>query len=594
MEVSEIASGGMGSVYRARDTVLDRMVAIKVMIRDDARVQDIQRLQREATAAARLSHGNLVAVLDFGIAEDTSPYLVMEYVEGPTLKEKISEKGQLDVGTTLDLVAQIARGLDHAHRHGVIHRDLKPANIVITGAEDGSPLARVIDFGIARLEGIDESGRKLTRTNAIVGSPLYMSPEQVRGEPADERSDIYSLGCIVFECLTGMVPFRGTSALETMRMHVEEPPPPVCDASGNTLPAPVENLITRALSKAPEDRYQTMAEFLSDIEAAQEVKAVSARELNEFTVKPEPMALPVSLLVKIIPVAATIFCGIVLGCQILRQSNEVSPRVEVPAKGTPFERDLHSNKVNGPDSVKISITTDEAIDWDKIDSWRQGKRVLLELEVSKIPLSQYKQIASHPDIYGICLRDCNISNKILEDLSVCKNLMLVSLDGSSGFTAVGLAHLQRLPGLKELTLSKTNLNDDFCQVITPLKRLTHLNLKGNRDLSDKSIIPICKSLTELQNLHLANTGITDDAMLTIASLRHLKTLMLGHTAISDVGIGHLRSNSLERVSLIYTNVTVDGVSRLTGLKGMKCIWVPKSILESGIRNRGRCIIRSSE
>lgn len=599
-DVSEIGSGGMGAVYWAKDTVLDRMVAVKVLNSASARVQDIQRIQREATAAARLSHDNLVAVLDFGIADDGSPYLVMEYVEGPTLKRLIGRKGSLELGTALEILAQIASGLDHAHRHGVIHRDLKSANIVVTRTYNGRPLARVIDFGIARLEDLDETGNRLTRTNAIMGSPLFMSPEQVRGETADERSDIYSLGCIFFECLTGRTPFRGESAMETMRMHTEEQPPALSEAAARELPAQVENIIARSLAKAPDDRYQSMADLLSDIDEALAIEPVCPLDVNELTVEPEPKKLSALHLLAFIVVSAAIIGSAILGHQVWKQGKEaVSLRANVPPAGykqsevtNAIDDSNYRLKKETPRFVEILVSTKEALDWDKINSLAKHRPMNLELEESTIPLHDYERIAATGKIYGVRLINCNISDEILERLSYSKYIEQLSLDGSSGFTPAGLAHVQRMPVLADLNLTTTGLTDAYCEQLTPLKGLKRLDLKKNKDVGDRSIIPICKSLSGLKYLQLSFTGVTDAAMPTIASMKNLKLLMLGGTAITDAGISHLHSESLERVSLVDTDVTVRGVSRLTSLKGMKRIWLPNSISPKDIRHRGKIILDS--
>ncbi|MGD9684896.1 MAG: serine/threonine-protein kinase [Candidatus Obscuribacterales bacterium] len=257
-----LGTGGMGKVLKVRDRSLDKILAVKVLSlelgAEKKGASQLERFQREARAAGRLKHENLVSVLDFGITSENFPYLVMEFIEGPTLKELIaSSNGRLAIDEALDYLRQIASGMASAHSQGVVHRDLKSANIIVTQGR-----VKIIDFGIARL--LDQSGQHLTRTNVLLGSPLYMSPEQIRSERADERSDIYSFGCLIHECLTGRPPFRGATALETMTMHEKEEPPSLTDDFG---PA-IESLARKCLAKSPGARYQTMQAVIEDIEGA--------------------------------------------------------------------------------------------------------------------------------------------------------------------------------------------------------------------------------------------------------------------------------------------------------------------------------------
>lgn len=604
VDLSEIGSGGMGAVYRARDTVLDRLVAVKVLVGGSAGWQDIRRFQREATAAARLSHDNLVKILDFGIGNDTSPYLVMEYVEGPTLKQLIGKNGPLAPGAALELMAQVARGLAHAHRHGVIHRDMKSANIVVTESDDGSSLARVIDFGIARLEGANEKDKKLTCTNAIVGSPFYMSPEQVRGEPADERSDIYSLGCVLFESLTGRTPFRGENPMETMQMHIEEPPPSLGGAVDPGMPASLEELVARALAKKPCDRYQTMDDFLDSIERALDNESFCQLDVSDGLVEPGGTGIS-SISRSFIWAAfpAVVIIGAGIACyQVLKPGREVARLpASVPAPpGRPkevnaaMEHDSYSiGRSRDADFLEIVISTDRTLDWDRIDALAEDRPFVLELKESRISSGDCLRIASHPKIYGVRLIECTISNDILKCLTNSGRLQKLSLYGSSGFTEAGLVHLQEMKSLVELNLGKTELTDDCSQYIIPLVNLIRLDLRKNDRITDRSIRSICSELHDLQFLQLSFTGISDEVMPAIASLGQLKELMVGRTRISDVGIEKLTNKKLERVSLVETGVTAEGVERLSGLESMEIIWVSPSLLSEGIRSKGKCQIKAS-
>ncbi|MCA9818022.1 MAG: serine/threonine protein kinase, partial [Cyanobacteria bacterium HKST-UBA01] len=220
-----LGKGGMGIVYLARDLVLGRTVAIKTLSSAAATESQLIRFQKEARAAAKLNHDHIVRVIDFGIMKNGDPYMVMDYVQGSDLNEylKAPERNQ-KLLLVLDLAIQIVGALAHAHGQGVVHRDLKSANIVVTEDDDGEPRAMVIDFGIAQLStlAVPADNTLFESTgNAVIGSPGYISPESIKADRVDFRTDIYSFGCVFFEMLTGKLPYIGETALATMEMHIK-------------------------------------------------------------------------------------------------------------------------------------------------------------------------------------------------------------------------------------------------------------------------------------------------------------------------------------------------------------------------------------
>jgi serine/threonine-protein kinase len=240
-----LGRGGMGSVWRGVDTTLHRPVAVKLLtLEGDATLTE--RFHLEARAAARLNHPNLIAVYDFG-DRDGRPYLVMELVEGRSLAEELTACGPLEAGRAADIAAQIARGLATAHQLSVVHRDIKPGNLML--ATDGA--VKIADFGIARL--IDEASAALTAAGHVMGSSAYLAPERALGSPAGPASDVYSLGCVLYEMLTGQPPFRGDTAAAVAHQHVQaDPTPPGLLRPG--LPAPLTDLLPHLLAKTPESR----------------------------------------------------------------------------------------------------------------------------------------------------------------------------------------------------------------------------------------------------------------------------------------------------------------------------------------------------
>lgn len=262
-----IGRGGMAEVYEGTDRRLNRRVAIKVLRPDLARDPMFQeRFRREAQSAAGLNHPNIVAIYDTGedlIGDGANqvsvPYIVMEFVDGVTLRHMLNNGPRILPERALEVIAGVLAALDYAHRHGIVHRDIKPANIMINTNGD----AKVMDFGIARA--MSDAATSVTATSAVMGTAQYLSPEQARGELVDARSDIYSSGCVLYELLTGVTPFNGDSPVAIAYQHVNEPPKPP-SALDNSIPSSLDSITLGALAKSPSNRYQTAAEMRSDVE----------------------------------------------------------------------------------------------------------------------------------------------------------------------------------------------------------------------------------------------------------------------------------------------------------------------------------------
>jgi len=272
--LSLLGKGGMGSVYRVRHKLLNVELALKTL--DSQRLSDAnssRRFQTEAKAAFSLKHPNLVKVHDFGVLENGHPFLVMDLVQGRTLQSLIKERGQLPLEELEPIFSQLCFGLAHAHHHHqVVHRDIKPANIMIVDAmeraDEGS--VKILDFGIAKIVKEDRGEMDaLTQTGEIFGSPYYMSPEQCAGESIDHRSDVYSLGCVLFEAITGTPPLVGTNSLRTMMLHVNEKAPSLKEATLGTQYSPaLEQIVAKMLAKSPADRYPDLGMVAIDLHRA--------------------------------------------------------------------------------------------------------------------------------------------------------------------------------------------------------------------------------------------------------------------------------------------------------------------------------------
>ncbi len=266
--ISVVGKGGMSFVYKATHLLLRKTVAIKTLLPHlTVQATSLQRFQQEAQAASNLKHPNIIAIHNFGTTPDGEPYLVMDYVEGSSIAEEIDKYGFVHVDRAVEIFIQVADALAHAHQRGIIHRDLKPSNILLLEKEGKKDFVNIVDFGIAKMLPQDGSEAiNLTQTGEVFGSPLYMSPEQCRGEKLDARADIYSMGCLMYETLTGRAATSGDNTMEVLYNHIHEIPAPM-KAPLTYIPSQLEKIVFKTLAKDPAQRYQSMEQLRDELKA---------------------------------------------------------------------------------------------------------------------------------------------------------------------------------------------------------------------------------------------------------------------------------------------------------------------------------------
>src|SRR5580700_999428 len=279
-----VGRGGMAEVFRARDIRLDRIVGVKTLRDDLARDQTFQaRFRREAQSAASLNHPSIVAVYDTGEDMATGvpvPYIVMEYVDGRTVRDLLQDGHRLLPERSLEIIDGVLRALDYSHQAGIVHRDIKPGNVMVTRNGD----IKVMDFGIARA--MSDAQATMTQTAQVIGTAQYLSPEQARGERVDSRSDLYSTGCLLYELLTGRPPFTGDSPVAIAYQHVRENPVPPSRVDPD-VPPWADAIVLKAMAKSPADRYQTAGDMRADLQRAASGMPVAAAPPTRFDMYPQ-------------------------------------------------------------------------------------------------------------------------------------------------------------------------------------------------------------------------------------------------------------------------------------------------------------------
>lgn len=297
--VQRIGTGGMGSVYKAEQPDMNRLVAIKILHPKLTNRQDLaSRFRREARAMAQLSHPNTVTVFNYGELEDGSLYIVMEFLEGRNMNRAVKREGPLPVERAVPILIQVCGALQEAHSMGIIHRDLKPENIFLTKQMGIDDYPKVLDFGLAKVteQQMRPGSVNLTQEGMVFGTPEFMSPEQAQGQPLAGTSDIYSLAVILYEALTGKLPFDARTPMEYIQKHVTDTPIPLSDrVSGLKFPRGLDDVIARALQKNPGDRYQSAIEFAAALRPyAGEASAVVDSIFQLTPAPPSVVVAPVS------------------------------------------------------------------------------------------------------------------------------------------------------------------------------------------------------------------------------------------------------------------------------------------------------------
>ncbi len=529
--LSLLGQGGMSAVFKARNLVLNRIVAIKILLGNrNLNEQALLRFQQEARAASQLDHPNIVKVHDFSVSIDHAPYMVMDYVEGSSIADLIASEGQLDPYRSIDLILQACDALGHAHEQGVVHRDLKPSNIMVTSLKDGRELAKIVDFGVAKLIEEEQAATpQLTRTGEVFGSPLYMSPEQCLGKKVDARSDVYSLACVLFEELTGAPPFRAENVLATMHMHISDAPPELTKIRSDLHNgARLSSILLTALSKNPEQRFNSMKAF--------------AAALKEAALKPQ----------------AGIFRRLGTHLNILRKTQESN-------------RQLPFLIVTTISALLVSITTwwawqsHKALETLKSQQPGENDKKMAEFlrtkDPAKLNIEDGRGITD--DIVPIMIKEPHLKALFLHKSKVTGNGFIELTRGLGSQLNEFSCNQNRHLKPKELLEMINNLDSDL---------LTHISMQGLEATDD--VVAACAKFKNLETLDLSATLVSPRAFERLPVMKKVEKLMLNHTDANDPTMRDIAAKfpNLQHLFIKRTEVTDQGLQFLKKLP-LKNLWV---------------------
>jgi serine/threonine protein kinase len=485
-----VGKGGMSVIYKARHRLMENIVAIKLL--QEKLTQDksaFLRFRQEAQASSRLNHPCIIKVLDFGVLEHGAAFLVMDYVAGRSLSEVISQDGALTPERAIPLFRQICEGLSHAHKNGVLHRDLKPSNILVMRDPEDRERVKIVDFGIAKVLAPDGAeANKLTGTGEVFGSPLYMSPEQCMGLEVDARSDIYSMGCLMYEALCGSPPLMGSNPLETIFKQMNDAPEPLTARIKHPQAGALSTVILRALEKDKAHRYQTIDALLDDLYKVERGQKIHAkRRVPYFKLAALGVVIAIGAIVYMamhphIPwqVQSDAKIGILkwqddsmndADCELLRRLNPDASRIELRANH-------HITTAGVSKFLQMKNVEEMLLDETGVDDqfMRNLAASPVRLTLKKIGIGRTKVtsaglacLANFPSLVEIMLLDQKLDDAAIEKLPPIPSLQRLKVDYNPAITDPGaFAAFQKYPNLNILCVRKTHVGDEAVDAIGQL------------------------------------------------------------------------------------------------------------------------------
>jgi len=590
--LSVIGMGGWSTVYKAEDTKLKRFVALKILHAHLCMDQEkLQRFQREAQSASSINNLNVGTIYDTGMLPAGRPYIVMELVEGKSLAEVIAQRKPLP--ELIDIFKQICRGLDAIHKYTIVHRDLKPSNIIISEAG----IVKLLDFGSAKWILANE---RLTKTDEAIGTPSYMSPEQFWGRKVDARSDIYSLGCIMYEAVSSTKAFPGDRSLLCMQLQMQSLPPALKQVSTEAVPARLEQIIFKALAKNPNDRFENVDQLLAALEGYNSPpsfvqNALHLVSLQKSKIRPWMVATG-SLLLLVVGFTTWLFVAPQLEPKRILsfpEGHSVGALYEIKNLGQPGEARVRIGDAQGQVIVAADtpialnqIPKKDAVTLSFVDSLKPDDLYSVDLYDGAITADSVKQLNKLSGLKVLSFSRSDVTDETISYLYI-PNLKGLDLNETK-LTDVGVHHIvEAMPKLKWISLMSTPyVTNSGVSELAKLTQVDALRLAEMPKVTGECVAALSKSptlsflemtsdkvdnqqlqpLTNAPSLHaldLANTSVTDDGVATLAQCVHLRNLNLNEDKVTDACIPSLlKIKTLRHLHLSDTQITKPGLEKL--------------------------------
>jgi tRNA A-37 threonylcarbamoyl transferase component Bud32 len=563
---SIIGSGGMGVIYQGKQIFLGRTVAIKMLKNNLASVKARMRFHQEAKAASALNHPGIVAISDFGVDEKDRPYMVMEHVEGCTFADMLRERQTLTFAELLPVFLEICDALSEAHSKGIVHRDLKPSNIMLVSDSDGQVHIKLLDFGIAKMHDLQENTlQDLTKTGEALGTPLYMSPEQIMSKKVTARSDLYSLGCMMYACLTGAPPFIGQNKLDTMEKHCSAAPVPLAEAAPDLdFPSGLEPIVMSLLEKKPEDRFASIDQ-LKDAIVDLAVRNRLMPRLGNVTIAPgqlyktgviPPMPRAIAELVPSVEVISDDPQYLASGTgegesseTIARTRGDLAVRQTATTSARHLPQNRYSAAAEDEKRKRFLLVVGLAVLF--LAGTAGGVFYFLRLRQTELDrqLTLTQTAAKSPAnvrVSGIAPTTPQIAlpaDRLLHDIVASDNgnLSEVTLHSVAGLTSKGVDELRKVRTLTTLNFIHCPINDAELKLFVGLP-LVNLRLQYCPNITDFSIDTIAK-FDALKGLDVSGTSIDDRGLKSLGKLTNIDSFVLDdNLKISSKGIANLFSS----------------------------------------------------
>ncbi len=571
--LSVMGRGAAGVVHKAHDTILDRDVAIKTLHPRFADTQVILRFQQEAKILSTLKHKNIVEVLVLGVTDDNCPYMVMTFVDGKRLTDLMAMKGRLSPSICVSMFKDICDGMAHAHRRGILHRDLKPDNIMLLDQDSDYPTPVIVDFGVGKLEQAPIDG-SLTKPGSMIGTPSYMSPEQLLGKTVDARCDIYSLGCVLFECLTGLRPFDGSSELEMVKKKQLGTGRSIESVPNLDVPKGLKEIVAKCLEPNPDNRFQSMEELRGSFDLFATKPGSTAGETADITAsKPDHKFSRGALIsaggLAFIAIAAFIVLQIAPFFDTPKEL-KVKERFPDPLIRD-FEHALTSNLRKEPNGhIKGRGTTDKEL------QTLSGERGISELYLASTRCTGdgFSALAN-VIVKNVVIEDSQLSASGVRALCNIRTISFLQIRRDPNISFAEMRNLELMPDLTSLALEDCGATDEKLKQLPCLPQVENLDLSNNR-ITDKSFTTLKAKFPNVKLLGLGRTGTTTGAIVRFihANPKITSVSFRKDNRLNDQDLAILATASLVKIYAPNCQTITDaGIRNLSVCKTLKDLYI---------------------